>query len=78
MFYKKDWLWSRAQGYQIFNGLILGLFLVGSFHSLRAQVLTENSFVELAKIVNPGVVNISTEVLPKHFRSYRDPFWEML
>ena len=41
--------------------------------------LPANLFVELAKKVNPTVVNISTTTLPKNLRSsgYQDPMWEM-
>lgn len=33
-----------------------------------------NLFIELAKAVNPAVVNISTATIPRNFR--RDPFWD--
>jgi serine protease Do len=45
--------------------------------------LPANAFVELAKAINPAVVNISTKIMPK-FRGrnggggYRDPFLDML
>jgi len=42
------------------------------------QNLSANAFVELAKIVNPAVVNISTTVTPRNFRGTRDPFFDML
>ena len=41
------------------------------------EPLPGNLFVELAKAVNPAVVNISTSVIPKG-RMYRDPMMEML
>ncbi len=44
--------------------------------------LAANAFIELAKKVNPAVVNISTTVLPKfkmpYGRGARDPFYDML
>jgi serine protease Do len=42
--------------------------------------LPANAFVELAKIINPAVVNISTSTLPKQSRRgmYQDPFFDML
>lgn len=40
--------------------------------------LPANAFIELAKVVNPAVVNISTTTLPKGFRGQRDPFYDML
>jgi serine protease Do len=41
--------------------------------------LPANAFVELARVVNPAVVNISTSILPKRMgRPYRDPFLDML
>ncbi len=39
--------------------------------------LPSNLFVELAKAINPAVVNISTSVIPKG-RQFRDPMLEML
>jgi serine protease Do len=47
-------------------------------HALLAQNLSANAFVDLAKIVNPAVVNISTTVTPRNFRGARDPFFDML
>lgn len=41
------------------------------------EPLPANAFVELAKIINPAVVNISTSVIPRR-RMYRDPMLEML
>jgi len=41
------------------------------------EPLPANLFVELAKAINPSVVNISTSVIPKG-RMYRDPMQEML
>lgn len=40
--------------------------------------LPSNLFVELAKAINPAVVNISTEIRPRRSMSPygRDPFWE--
>jgi serine protease Do len=40
--------------------------------------LPGNLFVELAKAINPAVVNISTKVRPRQQQMYRDPFFEML
>ena len=40
--------------------------------------LPVNAFIELAKAVNPAVVNISTSVMPKRGKRYRDPFFDML
>ncbi|HRO66953.1 MAG TPA: trypsin-like peptidase domain-containing protein, partial [Pseudobdellovibrionaceae bacterium] len=45
--------------------------------SLKAgDALPSNIFVELAKAINPGVVNISTSAIPKNVQ--RDPMLEML
>ncbi|AZZ37439.1 serine protease MucD [Bdellovibrio sp. qaytius] len=41
------------------------------------EPLPANLFVELAKAINPSVVNISTSVIPRG-RQYRDPMQEML
>lgn len=41
------------------------------------EPLPANLFVELAKAINPSVVNISTSVIPRG-RQYRDPMLEML
>lgn len=41
------------------------------------EPLPANLFVELAKAINPSVVNISTSVIPRG-RMYRDPMLEML
>lgn len=41
--------------------------------------LPMNAFIELAKAVNPAVVNISTKIMPKRMsRGNRDPFFDML
>lgn len=40
--------------------------------------LPQNLFVELAKIINPAVVNISTSVVPKRGQYYRDPMLDMM
>lgn len=41
--------------------------------------LPANLFVELARVVNPAVVNISTKTLPRQMgRGQRDPFFDML
>lgn len=40
--------------------------------------LPGNLFVELAKAINPAVVNISTSAIPKNIRGSRDPMLEML
>lgn len=41
--------------------------------------LPANAFVELAKLVNPAVVNISTSTMPRRMqRGPRDPFFDML
>lgn len=42
------------------------------------EPLPGNLFVELAKAVNPAVVNISTTALPKNRPGMRDPMLEML
>ena len=39
--------------------------------------LPANLFIELGKVINPAVVNISTSVIPKG-RNYRDPMLDML
>lgn len=39
--------------------------------------LPGNLFVELARVVNPAVVNISTKIKPRT-QMYRDPFFDML
>jgi serine protease Do len=44
----------------------------------KAQPLSANAFIDLAKMVNPAVVNISTSVTPRGFKGPRDPFFEML
>lgn len=41
------------------------------------EPMPANLFVELAKAINPAVVNISTSVIPKG-RQYRDPMIEMM
>jgi len=41
------------------------------------EPMPANLFVELAKAINPSVVNISTSVIPQG-RAYRDPMQEML
>ncbi|GIL16305.1 MAG: serine protease MucD [Oligoflexia bacterium] len=42
--------------------------------------LPANAFIELARVINPAVVNISTKTVPKQRfpRGYRDPFFDML
>lgn len=46
--------------------------------------LPANAFVELAKLINPAIVNISTSTMPKNLgrnggmRGGRDPFFDML
>lgn len=40
--------------------------------------LPANAFVELAKLINPAVVNISTTTLPKRRQMQRDPMLDML
>lgn len=40
--------------------------------------LPQNLFVELAKIINPAVVNISTSVVPRRGQMYRDPMMDMM
>jgi serine protease Do len=41
--------------------------------------LSAEAFVQLAKVVNPAVVNISTKTMPKNFNQrHRDPMLEML
>ncbi|MGZ3772743.1 MAG: trypsin-like peptidase domain-containing protein [Pseudobdellovibrionaceae bacterium] len=42
------------------------------------EAMPENLFVELAKAVNPAVVNISTTALPKNLPRGRDPMLDML
>lgn len=42
------------------------------------EALPANAFVELAKIINPAVVNISTSVIPRQRQMRRDPMMEML
>ena len=42
------------------------------------EPLPANLFVELAKAINPSVVNISTSVIPRGRQRYRDPMLEML
>jgi serine protease Do len=43
-----------------------------------SEALPANLFVELAKAINPAVVNISTTALPKNNPRMRDPMMEML
>lgn len=43
-----------------------------------SEPLPGNLFVELAKAINPAVVNISTTALPKNMPRSRDPMLEML
>ncbi len=40
--------------------------------------LPANAFIELAKLINPAVVNISTSTMPKFRQQNRDPFFDML
>ena len=42
--------------------------------------LPANLFVELARVVNPAVVNISTKTMPRQMGrgGQRDPFFDML
>lgn len=40
--------------------------------------LPGNLFVELGRIINPAIVNISTLAIPKNNNMYRDPLLEML
>lgn len=42
------------------------------------EALPANIFVELAKAINPAIVNISTTALPKNNPRMRDPMLEML
>lgn len=42
------------------------------------EPLPANAFIELAKIINPAVVNISTSVLPQNSRMQRDPMLDLL
>lgn len=42
------------------------------------EPLPSNLFIELGKIINPTVVNISTSVLPRNSQFQRDPMLEML
>ncbi|MCX7674396.1 MAG: trypsin-like peptidase domain-containing protein [Bdellovibrionaceae bacterium] len=42
-----------------------------------SQNFLQDAFIELAKKINPAVVNISTEFMPRG-RMYRDPFLDML
>ncbi len=42
------------------------------------EPLPANLFVELARVINPGVVNISTKIRPQRVQRYRDPFFDML
>lgn len=42
-----------------------------------SEPLPANLFVELARIINPAVVNISTSVIPRQ-NQYRDPMMQML
>ncbi|MBX2995800.1 MAG: trypsin-like peptidase domain-containing protein [Bdellovibrionaceae bacterium] len=43
------------------------------------EPLSANAFVELAKLINPAVVNISTSITPRNLqRGARDPFYDML
>lgn len=71
---------------------LLVLFFCLSFTSLTVSAqkkenpslkfgdpLPANAFIELAKIVNPAIVNISTTVTPRRgLRGQRDPFFDML
>lgn len=43
-----------------------------------SEPLPANLFVELARAINPAVVNISTTALPKNLPRQRDPMLEML
>jgi len=49
----------------------------GSAGFKNSDPLPANAFIELAKLMNPTVVNISTSSLPKQRRG-RDPFFDML
>ena len=52
----------------------------GSAGYKNGDPLPANAFIELAKLINPAVVNISTTSMPKQRRGngYRDPFFDML
>lgn len=43
-----------------------------------SEPLPGNLFVELARVINPAVVNISTTALPKNMPQSRDPMMQML
>jgi serine protease Do len=43
-----------------------------------SEPLPGNLFVELARVINPAVVNISTTALPKSRPRLRDPMLDML
>ncbi len=70
--------------------ILAGGFLTFDFNS-SAQVpqrtppamklsdpLPGNLFVELSRIINPAVVNISTSILPRRTQAMRDPMLDML
>lgn len=67
------------------------LYFAFSNHQIMAEIpqksppamklndpLPSNLFVELGKIINPTVVNISTAAKPRGSRGYRDPMLDML
>lgn len=68
----------------LFILIVLSFGLSPSAFSQGSKPLAANAFVELAKIVNPAVVNISTSTLPKQRPTMRgrpgsgDPLFEML
>lgn len=74
-----------------FFKVLLFITFSSAFSFVQAQPLTSpalkfgeplpaNAFVELAKLINPAVVNISTSTMPKQRMrgGQRDPFFDML
>lgn len=68
--------------FRILFALSISFFLSSSFAQdpkLKfGDPLPANAFVELARVINPAVVNISTTTLPKQRAQQRDPMLDML
>jgi serine protease Do len=70
--------------FSLFAGLMIATAAPFAFAQRAAPTLKlgdplpGNLFVELARAVNPAVVNISTKVRPRQAQMYRDPFFDML
>ncbi len=62
-----------------FLGLLCSISVSAGNPVLKlGEPLPANLFVELGRVVNPAVVNISTKIRPRQMQMYRDPFFDML